>query len=200
MADSAAGKWKVLARLKPYLQEHSFRVAVGFICVCLTNLLLVVSPWVIRYAFNSLSQSVTREKLADYAAILIALTLGQGVFRFWARWILIGVSRDIEYSLRNDLFQHLERLPMVFYHRNKTGDLMSRATNDLSNVRMLVGPGIMYTANTVLTAVFTIALMLKIDWRLTLFALLPLPLVSYTVHHFGKKIHDLTEESQAKLA
>src|SRR5215831_17405894 len=200
MADPQTPKWQVLSRLRPYLKEHSLRVVVGFISVLLTNALLAANPWVIRYAFNNLSQSVTRQKLADYAVILILLTLGQGIFRFWGRWILIGVSRDIEYSLRNDLFRHLERLPMSFYHKNKTGDLMSRATNDLSNVRMLVGPGIMYTANTVLTAIFTIVLMLKIDWRLTLLALLPLPLVSYSVQHFGRKIHDLTEESQAKLA
>ncbi len=200
MAEPRASKWQVLSRLVPYLKEHSLRIALGFVSVLLTNALLVASPWVIRYAFNSLGESVTHDKLAWYAGVLIVLTLGQGVFRFWGRWILIGVSRDIEYSLRNDLFRHLERLPMAFFHKNKTGDLMSRATNDLSNVRMLAGPGIMYTANTVLTAIFTVILMLKIDWQLTLFALLPLPLVSYSVRHFGQKIHDLTEESQAKLA
>ena len=166
----------------------------------LTNALFVAAPWVIRYAVNSLSESVTRERLAYYAGIIIVLTLAEGFFRFWMRWLLIGVSRDIEYSLRNDLFAHLERLSMSFYQKNKTGDLMSRATNDLSNVRMLVGPGIMYTANTLLTATFATVLMLKIDWRLTLLALLPLPLVSASVRHFGKRIHDLTEQSQAKLA
>src|SRR6516162_8841810 len=200
MAEPRGSKWQVLSRLVPYLKEHSLRIALGFASVLFTNALLVASPWVIRYAFNSLGESVTHEKLAWYAGVLIVLTLGQGVFRFWGRWILIGVSRDIEYSLRNDLFRHLELLPMAFFHKNKTGDLMSRATNDLSNVRMLAGPGIMYTANTVLTAIFTVILMLKIDWQLTLFALLPLPLVSYSVRHFGRKIHDLTEEAQAKLA
>src|SRR5215831_12160652 len=150
MADAQAPRWTVLSRLTPYLREHSLRIAAGFVCLFVTNALLVASPWVIRYAFNSLSESVTRQKLAYYAAVLILLTLGQGVFRFWQRWILIGVSRDIEYSLRNDLFRHLEGLPMAFYQKNKTGDLMSRATNDLSNVRMLVGPGIMYTANTII--------------------------------------------------
>src|SRR4051812_12481236 len=131
MADSRPPRWTVLSRLIPYLKEHWLRLAGGFVCVLLTNALLAANPWVIRYAFNELSQSVTRQKLANYAAILIALTLGQGFFRFWARWILIGVSRDIEYSLRNDLFRHLERLTMSFYQKNRTGDLMSRATNDL---------------------------------------------------------------------
>jgi ATP-binding cassette, subfamily B, multidrug efflux pump len=193
-------KWSVLSRLTPYLKQHKVRIALGFLCAILTNALLAANPWVIRYAFNSLGESVTRGKLGYYAGILVLLTLTEGVFRFWTRWILIGVSRDIEYVLRNDLFAHLERLPMSFYQRNKTGDLMSRATNDLSNVRMLVGPGIMYTANTLLTAIFSIALMLRIDWRLTLVSLLPLPVVSYSVRHFGKRIHDLTEAAQAKLA
>jgi ATP-binding cassette subfamily B multidrug efflux pump len=102
--------------------------------------------------------------------------------------------------MRNDLFHHLETLPLAFYQRNKTGDLMSRATNDLSNVRMLLGPGIMYTANTIVVVVFAISFMLRINWQLTLLALLPMPIVSTTVRHFGKKIHDLTEESQGKLA
>src|SRR5206468_247093 len=121
-------------------------------------------------------------------------------FRFLMRRLIIGVSRDIEYSMRNDLFRHLEALPLSFYQENKTGDLMSRATNDLSNVRMLMGPGIMYSANTVIVAVIAVLLMLRIHWQLTLLALVPLPAVSWSVRHFGKKIHDLTEESQAKLA
>jgi ATP-binding cassette subfamily B multidrug efflux pump len=200
MAEAGSPKWAVLSRLIPYLKQHKLRIFLGFTCALLTNGLLVVNPWVIKYAIDSLYQSVTWEKLGYYASILILLTLGQGFFRFWTRWLIIGVSRDIEYFLRNDLFTHLERLPMAFYQRNKTGDLMSRATNDLSNVRMLVGPGIMYTANTLLTLIFTVVLMLKMDWRLTLLSLIPLPMVSYSVRHYGKKIHDLTEESQARLA
>src|SRR5262249_12269762 len=114
--------------------------------------------------------------------------------------LIIGVSRDIEYAMRNDLFRHLEILPTSFYQKNKTGDLMSRATNDLSNVRMLVGPGIMYTANTIVVATFAVLLMLRVNWQLTILALLPAPLVSLSVRHFGKRIHDLTDESQGKLA
>jgi len=200
MAEAGSPKWAVLNRLTPYLKQHKLRIFLGFTCALLTNGLLVANPWVIKYAIDSLYQSVTWEKLGYYASILILLTLGQGFFRFWTRWLIIGVSRDIEYFLRNDLFTHLERLPLAFYQRNKTGDLMSRATNDLSNVRMLVGPGIMYTANTLLTLIFTVVLMLKMDWRLTLLSLIPLPMVSYSVRHFGKKIQDLTEESQASLA
>lgn len=193
-------KWRVLSRLLVYLRQNKLRLALGFVSIVLTNALLVAAPLVIKYAIDELSVAVTRERLAYYAGLLVGITLLEGCFRFAMRWLLIGVSRTIEYDLRNDLFRHLATLPLSFYQKNKTGDLMSRATNDLGNVRMLVGPGIMYTANTALTAVFAIILMLRIDWRLTLIASIPLPLVSYSVRHFGKKIHDLTEESQAKLA
>src|SRR5256885_6257259 len=193
-------KWSVLSRLKLHLHRYRGRIAAGFSCVLLTNLFLLAAPRVTGYAVDSLKESVTREKLAYYALAVIGLAVCEGIFRFSMRRLIIGGSRDIEYELRNDLFQHLERLPPSFYQRNKTGDLMSRATNDLSNVRMLLGPGIMYTANTIVVTVLAVVLMLRIDWRLTLLALLPLPVVSASVRHFGKKIHDLTEQSQAMLA
>jgi ATP-binding cassette, subfamily B, multidrug efflux pump len=194
-------KWSVLARLKVHVERHRKRLAFGLFCLICSNALLLATPWVTgKYAVDGLRESITRQKLLYYAALVICLTLLQGVFRFLTRMLIIGVSRDVEYTLRNELFRHLETLPTTFYQKNKTGELMSRATNDLSNVRMLMGPGIMYTANTALTAVFVTALMVKINWQLTLLSLLPLPMVSYSVRHFGKRIHDLTEESQAKLA
>jgi ATP-binding cassette, subfamily B, multidrug efflux pump len=194
-------KWSVLARLKVHVERHRKRLGFGLFCLICSNALLLATPWVTgKYAVDGLRESITRQKLLYYAALVIGLTLLQGVFRFLTRMLIIGVSRDVEYTLRNDLFRHLETLPMTFYQKNKTGELMSRATNDLSNVRMLMGPGIMYTANTALTAVFVTALMVKINWQLTLLSLLPLPMVSYSVRHFGKRIHDLTEESQGKLA
>ena len=201
MAAINSQKWSVLGRLKDHLQQHRLRVILGLICIICTNIFLLATPWVTgKYAVDGLQESITREKLAYYAGLIIALTLLQGVFRFLMRMLIIGVSRDVEYTLRNELFEHMESLSTSFYQKNRTGELMSRATNDLSNVRMLLGPGIMYTVNTALTAIFTVALMLKISWQLSLVSLLPLPLVSYSVRHFGKRIHDLTEESQSKLA
>lgn len=200
MAVINSKKWSVLSRLKVYLLQHRSRIAAGFLCVLCTNLFLLATPRVMGYAVDSLKESITREKLASYALLIVGLALCEGVFRFAMRRLIIGVSRDIEYEMRNDLFRHLETLPLSFYQKNKTGDLMSRSTNDLGNVRMLMGPGIMYTANTIVVAVFAVLLMLGINWQLTLLALLPLPLVSLGVRHFGKKIHDLTEESQSKLA
>lgn len=200
MALFDSSKWRVLKGLGAYLLKYRLRLAFGFGCVFLTNLFLLYMPRVLGYAVDSLQQSVTREGLEYWAGLIVALAVCEGIFRFFMRRLLIGVSRDIEYAMRNDIFRHLETLPMSFYQKNKTGDLMSRATNDLSNVRMLLGPGIMQSANTIIVAVFAILFMLRINWELTILALLPLPVVSLSVRHFGRKIHDLTEESQAKLA
>ena len=193
-------KWSVLSRLTVHVREHRFYLTLGLICIVFSNAFLLATPWVTGHAVDALRESVTREKLLYYAGLIVGLTVLQGVFRFLTRMLIIGVSRDAEYTLRNDLFRHLETLSISFYQQNKTGELMSRATNDLSNVRMLMGPGIMYTVNTLVTAILTVAVMLKISWQLTLLALVPLPLVSYSVRYFGTRIHDLTEESQARLA
>jgi ATP-binding cassette subfamily B protein len=200
MAVLHSQKWHVLNRLTLYLRQHRLKLAAGFVCILLTNLFLLASPRVMGDAVDSLKESVTREKLAYYAALIVGLALFEGAFRFLMRRLIIGVSRDIEYSIRNDLFRHLETLPMSFYQKNKTGDLMSRVTNDLSNVRMLFGPGIMYSANTIVVSVLAIGLMLRINWQLTLLALIPLPAVSFGVRFFGRRIHDLTEQGQSKLA
>jgi ATP-binding cassette, subfamily B, multidrug efflux pump len=184
----------------PHLREHRGRLAAGFLCILLTNGFMLTAPWVTKYAVDSLAESVTRQKLAYYGILIVGLAILRSTFQFFMRRFIIGVSRDIEYSFRNELFAHLEKLPVSFYQKNKTGELMSRATNDLSNVRNLVGPAIMYTSNTIVTALFAVVLMLKINWQLTLLALLPLPVVSFSTRYFGKKIHDLTEESQAMLA
>lgn len=193
-------KWRVLARLSPYLKRHRGRLAAGFVAIVLSNAFQMMGPWVMGRAVDSLYESVTRNQLLYYAGILVGLTLLEGACRFGSRWWFIGASRDMEYALRSDVFRHLETLPMAFYHRNKTGELMSRATNDLSNVRMLLGPGIMYSLNTVVTVVVAIGFMLWIDWRLTLLSLLPMPIVSVAVRKVGQRINSLTEESQEKLA
>jgi ATP-binding cassette, subfamily B, multidrug efflux pump len=123
----------------------------------------------------------------------------KGFFSFWSRWILIGVSREIEYDLRNDLLARLVRLEPEFYVRNRTGDLMSRATNDLNAVRMVLGPGIMYTANTIATSVLALYFMVKLSPGLTLWVLLPVPVVVISVYYFGRIIHRLSERIQAAL-
>ena len=200
MAVQRSSKWRSLSRLYPYLGQHRSRLAAGFVAIVFSNAFQMMGPWVMGMAVDSLYVSVTRSRLVYYAEILVALTLLEGICRFGSRWWFIGASRDMEYALRADVFTHLESLPMSFYQRNKTGELMSRATNDLSNVRMLLGPGIMYSVNTIVTAVVAVAFMLSIDWRLTLLALLPMPIVSVAVRKVGQQINALTEESQGKLA
>ena len=200
MSGKSPSKWRVLSRLYPYLSRHRGRFALGFFAIVLSNAFQMMGPWIMGRAVDGLYASITQRQLLQYAGILVALTLLEGVCRFGSRWWFIGASRDMEYALRTDVFTHLESLPMSFYQRNKTGELMSRVTNDLSNVRMLLGPGIMYSLNTVVTAAVAIAFMLSIDWRLTLASLLPMPVVSLGVRKVGRRINALTEESQEKLA
>ncbi len=183
--------------LFPYLVRYRWRFVPGLLALVANNGIWILMPLLLRAAVDSLSQSVTREKLTFYALAMVALACAKGFFQYWMRWILIGISRDIEYDLRNDLFRHLEGLPLRYYQRTRTGDIMARATNDLNAARMLLGPGIMYSANTLMVLVLALAIMLRIDWRLTLLAFLPVPAVSLAVIYFGRLIHDRFERIQA---
>jgi len=172
----------------------------GFVCVVATTAVTLAGPWVLRYAIDDLTRGVTREKVRLYAVALFALAAVGGVFRFLMRRIIIGASREFEYDLRNDFFAALQRLDLAYFQRNRTGDLMSRATNDLNAVRMMIGPAVMYTATTALTFVVAIVLMLSIDAWLTTFALIPLPVLSLFVRYFGAAIHHRFESIQAQLS
>jgi ATP-binding cassette subfamily B protein len=170
------------------------------VALVLTTALSVASPWVLRAAIDDLHQEVTRQKLWFYAGALIGLVLAEGVFRYQMRMVLIGISREIEYELRNRLFEHFTRLSARYYQQSRIGDIMSRATNDMSAVRMVLGPGIMYTATTVATFAGTVAFMWRISPRLLALALVPLVFVSFLVRYFGRRIHDLFERVQAQLS
>jgi ATP-binding cassette subfamily B protein len=189
-----------LRRLLPGLARHRRLLLLGLLSLTLTTALSVASPWVLRHAIDDLTLAVTRQKLWLYAGAILALVAVEGFFRYRMRMILIGLSREMEYELRNQVFEHLTRQSARYYQRNRIGELMSRATNDMSAVRMVLGPGIMYTASTVSTFVGAVAVMLVISPRLTLLALLPLVLVSWLVRHYGRKVHDRYEEVQAQLA
>lgn len=189
-----------LAPLLVYVKHYQRRIIVGFLCVLVTNAVGITFPWVLKKAIDDLTQAFTLEKLVRYPLLLIGIALIQAIFRFSMRWMLIGVSRDIEYDLRNDLFSHLLKLSTRFYQHNRTGDLMSKATNDIAAVRMLVGPGIMYTANTVVATVFALSIMLRLDVRLTIYALIPLPLVTLSMRYLGSQIHDRFEKIQAMFS
>ena len=186
--------------LLPYLERHRRGLLWGLACLLVTTAFSVASPWVLRYAVDDLTLQVTRQKLLLYSLTIVALVLIEGVSRYQMRITLIGISREIEYELRNDLYRHLTRLSPRYFQANRTGDLMSRATNDMSAVRMVLGPGIMYTANTLATFLGTVTLMLTISPRLLGLALVPLLFVSFAVRYFGRRIHDRFEEVQAQLS
>jgi len=187
-------------RLLAYVTRYKRAFTLGLICSVTTTAITLAAPLVLKYAIDDLTKEVTRAKLVLYASELLAIGLVGGVFRFWTRRILIGASRDLEYDMRNDFFAHLETLPLAYYQANRTGDLMSRATNDLNAVRMMIGPSIMYSANTILTFIAALAMMLSIDARLTLLSLIPLPFVSISVNYFGNRIHKGFEQIQAQLS
>jgi ATP-binding cassette subfamily B multidrug efflux pump len=189
-----------LRRLLPELARHRRRLLLGLLCLLATTAFSVANPWVLRHAIDDLTLAVTRQKLWLYAGLILLLVSVEGGFRYGMRMILIGVSREIEYELRNRVLAQLVLLPPAYYQRNRVGELMSRASNDMSAVRQVLGPGIMYTANTVASFLGAVALMLAISPRLTLLALVPLALVSVLVRHYGRRIQEQFERVQAQLA
>jgi ATP-binding cassette, subfamily B, multidrug efflux pump len=189
-----------VARLFSYVKRYRRKFLVGLGCVVVTTSVRLTSPRVLQHAIDDLTVGVTVRKLAGWGSLLLVIGIVSGVFRFLMRRILTGVSRDIEYDMRNDFFAHLQTLPAQYFQANRTGDLMSRATNDLNAVRMMIGPSVMYSADTMLTFVVSLVLMIAIDWRLTLVALIPLPCVSISVKYFGTAIHKRFEEIQAQLS
>ncbi|HEX7078028.1 MAG TPA: ABC transporter ATP-binding protein [Candidatus Eisenbacteria bacterium] len=172
----------------------------GGVSVLLTTLFQVWSPWLVRRAVDHLQAGAPRDRLLGDAGLILLAVVLQGIFLYTMRMSLIRASRHMEYQLRNDLFAHFARLPASLYRTRKVGDLMSRATNDLDAVRNFLGPGIMYFANTLVTFVMAVALMCRIDVRLTLLALIPLPILSVAVARLGAKLHHHYEAIQASFA
>jgi len=223
-APPRASTWKHLQGLVPYIARYKGRFTLGMVVLGAMGVVGNVLPLIVGSIVDSLSglaqpmahltgpyrlllrfllpsyQPSSPHTLLVFCLALVIVVMLKGVLSFWTRWILIGVSRDIEYDLRNDLLAKLLLLEPEFYVRNRTGELMSRATNDLNAVRMVLGPGIMYSATTIVTMALAIALMLKLSPILTLWVLLPVPVVVVAVGYFGKLIHDLSEKIQASLA
>src|SRR5499425_2646559 len=189
-----------LRPLLPYLKRYRWAYVFGTACVLLTNGIWILFPLVVGRAADDLHSGVTRHKLLVYAGWLLAIAVTKGIFQFLTRWIVIGISRDIEFDLRNDLFARLERLSYSYYQRHRTGDIMARATNDLNAVRMLLGPAIMYSANTIVYTAGALAFMIAINPRLTLLTFLPLPAVSILIQTFGRRIHERFERIQAMFS
>jgi ATP-binding cassette subfamily B protein len=192
---------KRLLPLLPYLKKYRSSYFWGGLCVLVMNSAWALIPPIIGKAIDDMRKAgISMHKIGMLALLLLAISGTKAIFQFLIRWILIGVSRDIEFDLRNDLFLHLEKLSHSFYQRTRTGDIMARATNDLNAVRMLLGPGFMYTANTVVFTAIALGFMMHISYRLTFYAFLPLPVVSIIIQYFGRQIHERFERIQAMFS
>ncbi len=216
--------WTSLLGLVPYLRRHTGGIALGMLTQAAMGLTGTLLPLIIGAIVDCVNGAreplaqlgrvshlalgfllpyyhpLSKQTLAIFCTALILVCALQGLFSFWTRWILIGLSRDIEYDLRNDLLAKLVTMEPEFFVRNRTGDLMSRCTNDLNSVRMVLGPGVMYSANTFATMVLAVVLMFWISPRLSSYVLLPVPVVAATVWLFGQRIHTLYGKIQAALA
>jgi ATP-binding cassette subfamily B protein len=190
--------WESLRTVRKYLWRYRAGLALGGGCLVLKDLAQAGQPLLIRAAVDSFSAAPGA--FLRYVFLLGVIALLKGIFQYWMRVIIIGISRDIEFDLRNDLFAHLARLSPDFYQRTRTGDIMARATNDLNAVRMMLGPGVMYWFETSLTFVLAILVMGHVDWHLALFAVMPAPVVSFAVVFFGRRIHDRFEKIQSMFS
>ncbi|KAA6465031.1 ABC transporter ATP-binding protein [Acidobacteria bacterium AB60] len=194
----------MLRDLRPlfaYMRRYRWSYLWGSLSVIATNAVSVQFPRVVGRAIDYLKNPAgTHSRVLFFAGILVAIYIVKGIFLYAQRWILIGISREIEFDLRNDLFLHLERQDTGFYHRYRTGDIMARLTNDLNAVRMLLGPAIMYSANTVMFTVGAVFYLLRVSPYLTLVALAPAPIASIVVQYLGRRIHDRFERIQASFS
>ncbi len=189
-----------LAPLFGYMRRYRWGYLWGTLSCIATNAVWVFFPQVLEAAIDEMKHGATRGRILFLAGLLVAIALIKGVFLYAQRWILIGISREIKFDLRNDLFRHLEKQDSGFYQRYRTGDIMARLTNDLNAVRMLLGPALMYSANTVFFTVGALFFVLRISPWLTLVALAPMPVASILVQYFGTRIHDRFERIQASFS
>jgi ATP-binding cassette subfamily B protein len=222
-----SSSWKNLVGLLPYLGRYRGSLTLGMLALVVSSIVQNVIPLATGVltdilagsdrpfersaqghllAGSWLSRTIpyytphSRHALGIYCLLLIALVSLRAVLSFWTRWVLIGISRDIEFDIRGGLLNRLLLMEPEFYVRNRTGELMSRATNDLNAVRMVLGPGIMYSGQTIIGMALAILVMSQLSGTLTLWILLPVPVVAVVVQHFGKVIHELYEKIQASLA
>ncbi len=189
-----------LGPLLSYMRRYRWGYLWGTLACIATNIVAVQGPQILRKAIDELERGVPRQRIVFLACVFVAIYLVKGAFLYAQRWILIGISREIEFDLRNDLFRQLERQDANFYQKYRTGDVMARMTNDLNAVRMLLGPALMYSANTIFFTVGALYFLLRISPWLTLVAWAPMPLASILVQYFGRKIHDRFEKIQESFS
>jgi ATP-binding cassette, subfamily B, multidrug efflux pump len=189
-----------LKPLAPYLKRYWKHLAWGGVSTICYNVIKVLIPGVIGHAIDDMQHGLTQAKIFHHSLVLLLIAAASAVFLYITRQVVIGASREIEFDLRNDLFSNLERQSANFYHTHRTGDIMARTTNDLNAVRQLLGPAIMYSANTIVFTAFALPFMYHISPKLTLCAFVPLPIASVLVQYFGNRIHRRFERIQAMFS
>lgn len=189
-----------LRALLPYYRPYWRGLVAGMVLVVVSNVFTILGPLIVKLAIDGLTAELTRERILRYALLLVGAALAAGAARYGMRELLNGISRKIETDLRNDLFSHLLRLPPQFYDRWRTGDLMSRATNDVQAVRQVAGPSIMYLVNTVTIGSLALGFMIWISPRLTAIAMIPMVLMPGLVIWIGKRINVRFERIQAQFS
>lgn len=191
---------KSLLTLKKYFARHKRKLLWGVLFILLSNVTQVYVPIFLKDGIDGLQSNISHSEILKYALLIVGAALLSGFFRFLIRQTIIVVSREIEYDLRQDFWSHLQNLSLRYYQNTSTGDLMAHATNDISAVRMFVGPAVMYSIDTSTKMLMIIAIIVTFDWQLTIAALLPLPFLSYMVYKLSKKIHIKFEKIQEKFS
>ncbi|MBI3769296.1 MAG: ABC transporter ATP-binding protein [Deltaproteobacteria bacterium] len=189
-----------MARLWSYMLRYRGRYAFGLFCLLATGTLAMAVPYLLKRAVDAIAAGSPPSTVAWLALGIILIALVQALTRTFSRFLIFNVGRDIEYDLRNDLFAHLERLPLAYYQTQQTGDLMSRLVNDITAVRMLLGVGFLNLVNTPIYYVYAASIMVSLDWRLTLAALAPYPLVLVIVKRSSRQLMERTLRVQEGLA
>ncbi len=191
---------KNLAYVWPYLRPHRRKLILGMLCIIVSVLMSMTGPLLLGWSIDAIRRGAPQSELLRYAGMLLGFTVATGIFSYIQRMILVTMSREVEFDMRNDFFAHLEKQPPAFFVEHPTGDLMARATNDLGAVRMLCGPAIMYATNTLVTAIFALVFIVRINFSLSMLALFTMPLVAISTKYFGGRIHDLFSGVQEKYA
>jgi ATP-binding cassette subfamily B protein len=181
---------KNLLTLKKYFIKYKIKLYWGMLFILISNAMTVYVPILLKDSINALQQNTTNKVLINYALLIVGTSIIAGIFRYLIRQTIIVVSREIEFDLRGDFWEHIQNLPLRYFQNNSTGNIMSHATNDINAVRMFIGPAVMYSIDTSIRLIIVVTIMISINFPLTIYALLPLPVLSYGVYRVGKLIHE----------
>ena len=172
---------KNLLTLKKYFIKYKTKLYWGMLFILISNAMTVYVPILLKDSINALQQNTTNKVLINYALLIVGTSIIAGIFRYLIRQTIIVVSREIEFDLRGDFWEHIQKLPLRYFQNNSTGNIMSHATNDINAVRMFIGPAVMYSIDTSIRLIIVVTIMISINFPLTIYALLPLPILSYGV-------------------